>query len=187
MNPEYDPSATMEVLYDGKLTLESSYEVEILIVKHLDLNCLEIFAFDFNLHKESNRLYVNSKKVRSKLNRKDIEERSSSLQFEDVGQEAYLDHLNQITSDLSVEYVLNRIHLDSEALSSSRCVLFLSSTERGTVDPTKASLASNEVPVFQYVVKPEGVVPFVLNKSSEGSAHGDDEDPDSSADEFNAE
>lgn len=184
MNPEYDPSAKIEVIYDDKISLATSYDVEILVVKHLEQNCLEVFAYDPHIDKESNRLYVNSKKVRSKLNRKDVEERASFLRMEEVSQEVYLEHLNQVTSDLAVEFILNRIHLDSEALSSSRCVLFLSSSERDSNDPVMARLASNDIPVFQYVVKPEGVTPFVLGRSRDET---NEDDPDSSADEFNSE
>ena len=188
MNPEYDPSAKSEVIYDDNVALASSYNVEILIVKHVDQNCLEIFAFDPRLRKESNRLYVNSRKVRSKLNRKDVEERASSLQPDEVSQEEYLEHLNQVTTELTVEFLLNRIHGDPEALASSRCVIFLSSAEKGTADPLIAHLASNDTPVFQYIVKPEGVSPFVLNRGGEEvEVNQEEEDPESSPDEFNSE
>lgn len=185
MNPEFDPSLGFEVIFDDKKCFSNSYEAEVLIIKHKDYNCIEILAYDPVLKKESNRLYVNSRKVRAKLNRKDVEEMSSEFSPDYMNQDEYLEHLNYITSELSVEFLLSRLHCDRKALSDSRCVIFLSSNEIGQEDPILSTLAC-DIPAFQYVLKPDGLVSYSIPRSEEREGADAQEDPDSSAeDSFN--
>lgn len=145
---------------------EEEKTLEITLVRHVEHDCLEIIGYDPMIAQETNRIYVSLRKVRSKLNRKVVEEETAKIESEYIAPKTQQEKLNKAMTDLTIEFLLSRIRYLPNTLQPNY-VLYMTSTAESS-DDSDAII----IPAYQYGSRPDGIMPYRLVRSrtqSEGA------------------
>lgn len=148
---------------NAKVFLDSEdHSIEIMLLKHGGQNCLEVIGYD-QVHKlESNRLYLNAKKVRAKLNRKSIDDLSMECHFNTLSSQLQADQLNRIMDSLTVDFVLSRLNC-IVAVEGGQFTITMHSLVNESVK-LNVECGISDFPSFQFASLPSGVIPYRTNR-----------------------
>lgn len=141
-----------ECIFEGtKLFWRTRNNLDICIIEHSDFNILEVVLYEPSIDVEAQRIYINLKVLKTKLNNEDIEEKLSFAKRNNIPlTEQFISGImNKSISD----YILNRMKIDYYNVVERKLEVSIRLTE---VD---LALGSTE-PFF--CSKPENFVPHVV-------------------------
>lgn len=172
------------IIYDGnKYFWRTRSNVEVKIIDHPSVNCLEVVNFNIDAYAESSRIYLDKALLYSRLNKEDIDVKVSAKREEYTRQRkrvANEEIVEQIQKELVSAYVLARLSIVSNGGSDRIALMPLSGDalivdkviSRITLEDNTESEVMEEISRLdlQFVVPPTALEPYFVPRRRKTTA-----------------
>lgn len=132
-----DPLSKITIVFDGSITLwRTGSHLDILVVYHEPLDCMEIIVYEPSLDKEAPRVYVSASKLFSHINKEDLQKKLNTRKELSIRQKIDIDlTLEQRRCELEFasNYIVSRVVVDALAKEHGHFEVFLQSKFNDTI------------------------------------------------------
>lgn len=112
------------VIYQGnKFFWRSRITIDVTIVEHRKLNIIEVITFDAAMNKESERIYLNSSILSTKIDHCDVETKLSFAKQNDVPHSE--EFVNSVLHRATADYIVNRLAIASYSIETKSIEVIL--------------------------------------------------------------
>lgn len=125
----YSCNSGVSMIYEGSKSLwKSRTNIEIFIADHLSLKCWEIISYNSTIGVESERIYINSALLSSKVDPNELEEKMMAKKEVFARQKKSFSAdllLQEVTTTIMINYIISRINMPNDLpIGTFKVILF---------------------------------------------------------------